>query len=214
MAPRTRSILAGLTTLALMGAIGATFWYQDLQYSLPTPKPPAWHPVAAGTRVALPPDIEALRRENPGKAIFLHFFNPSCPCSRFNLDHVRQLVAAFGKDVVFVAVLREETPETLERAYRALGLDIPYHVDPGALAEATGIYSTPQAAILDADGRLFYQGNYNLTRYCRNRETEFARLALERLRIGAPPSPFVPAATIAYGCPLPSRAKAPSRRSL
>ena len=206
--------MAGLTTLALMGMIGAIFWHQDVQYSLPTPKPPGWQRVTAGTRVALPPDIERLRHDNPGKPIFLHFFNPSCPCSRFNLDHVRQLVAAYGKDVVFVAVLREETPATLERAYRALALDIPFHVDRGALADATGIYSTPQAAILDADGRLFYQGNYNLTRYCRDRETEFARLALERIRIGAPPSPFVSAATVAYGCPMPSRVKTPSRESL
>jgi len=214
VAPRTRSILAGLTTLAIMGAIGAIFWHQDLQYSLPTPKPSAWHAVAAGTRIALPPDIEGLRGQNPGKPLFMHFFNPSCPCSRFNLDHVRQLVAAFGQDVVFVAVLREGTPETLEAAYRDLGLDIPYHVDRGPLAEATGIYSTPQAAILDADGRLFYQGNYNVTRYCRDRETEFARLALERMGIGAPPPQFESAATVAYGCPLPPRATAPSRGSL
>ena len=81
-------------------------------------------------------------------------------------------------------------------------------MDPGPLAHAVGIYSTPQAAVLDADGGLFYQGNYNLTRYCRDRETEFARLALERLRLGAPAPQFVSAATVAYGCPLPSRMKA------
>ena len=103
MAPLTRSMLAGLTTLAILGAIGAIFWYQDIQYSLPTPRPSAWHPVAVGTRIALPPDIEALRARNPGKPLFMHFFNPSCPCSRFNVDHVRQLAAAFGQDVVFVA---------------------------------------------------------------------------------------------------------------
>lgn len=213
MLRRTRSILAGLTTAAIMAAIGAIFWYQDLQYSLPTPRPPGWHRVEAGTRIALPPDIEALRKRHTGRPLFLHFFNPSCPCSRFNLDHVRDLVTAFGQDVLFVAVLRDQTPETLERAYRALGLDIPFHVDRGALADAIGIYSTPQAAILDADGRLFYQGNYNLTRYCRDRETEFARLALERLRIGAPPPAFVSAATVAYGCPLP-RATSRSRVGL
>ena len=100
----------------------------------------------------------------------------------------------------------------MEADFQDLGLDIPYHVDGGPLADATGIYSTPQAAILDADGRMFYQGNYNVTRFCRDRETEFARLALERLRIGAPPPEFVSAATVAYGCPL-SRVKTPSRGS-
>ena len=121
--------------------------------------------MAVGTRIALPPNIEALRARNPGKPLFMHFFNPSCPCSRFNVDRVRLLAAAFGQDVVFVAVFREGTPETLEADFQDLGLDIPYHVDGGPLADATGIYSTPQAAILDADGRMFYQGNYNVTRF-------------------------------------------------
>lgn len=75
----------------------------------------------------------------------------------------------------------------------------------GPLAEATGIYSTPQVAVIDGDRRLFYQGNCNLTRFCRDRETEFARLALDRLRIGAPAPQFIAAATVAYGCPLPRR---------
>ena len=206
MSPRTRTVLAGLSTLTLLGAIGAIFWYQDVRYSLPTPRPATWRPVPPGTRVALPPEIEALRAQNPGKPLFLHFFNPSCPCSRFNVDHVRQLVTTFGRDVVFVAVLREQTPETLEHAYRALGLGIPFYVDNGPMADATGVYSTPQAAVLDPDGVLFYRGNYNVTRYCRDRETEFARLALERLRLGAPAPQFASDATLAYGCPLPPRA--------
>lgn len=211
---RTRSILAGLTTVLFLGAIAGIFWFQDVQYSLPTPRPVNWHRVATGTRVALPADVESLRRSQPGKPLFLHFFNPSCPCSRFNVDHVRELVAAFGTDVIFVAVLSDGEPEALRQSFRALNLAIPYHVDNGTLAEATGVYSTPQAAIVDGNGRLFYQGNYNVTRYCRNRETEFARLALQRLRIGAPPPDLMPAATVAYGCPLPPHGRTSARAAL
>ena len=79
MSALIRSTLAGLTALALLGAIGAVFWYQDMQYSLPTPRPTAWQPVAPGSPIALPRDIETLRQQHPGKPLLLHFFNPTCP---------------------------------------------------------------------------------------------------------------------------------------
>jgi hypothetical protein len=69
------------------------------------------------------------------------------------------------------------------------------------LADTLGVYSTPQAAILDARSRLYYVGNYNRTRYCRDRETEYARLALESLLAGAPPVAAIDGGP-AYGCPL------------
>jgi hypothetical protein len=161
--------------------------------------------MAVGSAVALPPAVEALRAAHPGKPVHLHFFNPDCPCSRFNLDHVRELVTAHRDDVLFVAVLRDADPETLERAYRKLALDIPFIVDDGRVGEAVGVYSTPHAVILDRAGRLYYEGNYNVTRFCRDRETEFARIALERVVSAAPAPRFEAAATVAYGCPLPGR---------
>lgn len=204
MPTRWRSTLAALTALVLLTAIGGVFWFQDWRYSLPTPRPEGWLAVPAGTRVTLPPAIETLRRARPGRPVLLHFFNPDCPCSRFNLDHVRQLVSGFGNDVIFVAVLRDGPRSTLAAKFERLNLGIPAVPDDG-LSDAFGIYSTPQAVVLDADGRLHYAGNYNLTRYCRDRETEFARLALEGLRAGRPPPAFRSEATIAYGCPLPPR---------
>jgi hypothetical protein len=205
MPTRLRSTLAGLTALALLAAIGGIFWLQDWRYSLPTPRPEGWHAVPVGTQVALPREIESIRRTRPGQPVLLHFFNPDCPCSRFNLDHVRQLIANFSRDAIFVAVLRGGPAARVKAQYETLGLGIPAVLDEG-LSEALGVYSTPQAVVVDRDGRLYYAGNYNLTRYCRARETEFARLALEGLRAGTPPPAFAPAATVAYGCPLPPRA--------
>jgi hypothetical protein len=205
MSQRLRAALAILTSAASFAAIGATFWYQDLQYSRPIPRPADVKAVAVGTRVQLPPAIEALRAARPGKPVHLHFFNPDCPCSRFNLDHVRDLVKAHGDAVLFVAVLREADRAALERAYRKLALHIPFVVDDGRISGAVGVYSTPHAVILDSAGRLYYEGNYNLTRYCRDRQTQFARIALERVAAGAPAPTFEGAATTAYGCPLPDR---------
>jgi hypothetical protein len=203
-----RQTLAGVLAAVLLGGIGWAFWRQDLQYALPTPRPAGWHRPAVATRVALTPDLDRLRASRPRRPLLLHFFNPSCPCSRFNVDHVRALASRFGDDVQFVAVLADGEPETMRAAFRTLGLDVPYVVDRDRrLAEALGVYSTPQAAILDAGSRLYYVGNYNRTRYCRDRDTEYARLALEALLAGVPPSAAIDGGP-AYGCPLRRPAEA------
>lgn len=196
-----RRLLAGAIVCACSTTIVGAFWYQDWQYSLPTPRPAGYDAVGIGTVVTLP---AALRTPGTAAALprLLHFFNPACPCSRFNVDHLRALIGAYGDRVRFAAVLQGDTPDVLERAYDTLGLDIPYVVDDGRLAEATGVYSTPQAVVLDRDGRLFFRGNYNATRYCRDRDTEFARRALEAMLAGQPAPRFGDAATLAYGCPL------------
>jgi len=196
---------AALATLAC-GAIAWAFWQQDLQYARPTPRPAGWHRLALGTMVELPPAVERLRAGHPGRPLLLHFFNPSCPCSRFNVDHVRALAARFAADVTVVAVLAEGAPAGMQAAYRTLQLDVPHYVDADhRLADALGVYATPQAAILDRDGRLFFVGNYNRSRYCREHATEFARIALEAAVARARPPAVRPAAAVAYGCPLPAR---------
>jgi hypothetical protein len=208
-----RLLLAATLAAAAFAGIVALFWLQDLQFSRPTPVPAGWVDVATGTPVLLPARIDALRRASGDRPLLLHFFNPTCPCSRFNLEHVQRLLQAYGDRVTFVAVLAQDAPATLVAAYERLGLAMPYHVDDGRLAAAVGAYSTPQAAILDAQARLVYRGNYNVTRYCRDRHTEFARLALDHLLTGQPRRPFPAAATTAYGCPLRKPLGTGARRS-
>lgn len=199
---RPRTSAAAMVCAVLFGGIVGVFWQQDLQFSRPTPVPEGWVPIATGTVIALPPRVEAFRRNGGPRPLLLHFFNPACPCSRFNLDHVRALVRTYGDRVTFVAVLSHDVPARMVAAYQELHLGMPYYVDDGRLAAAVGTYSTPQAAVLDGQGRLTYRGNYNVTRYCRDRETEFARLAIEVALSGGPAPPFSTAATTPYGCPL------------
>ena len=204
-----RSVAAGAFAAAVSCAIGWVFWQQDLRYASPTPPPAGWHRPSVGAAVRLPAALERLRASRPGQPLLLHFFNPSCPCSRFNVDHVRALTSRFGAEVTVVAVLAEGEPAVMQAAYRALQLDVPHYIDADRrLAEALGVYATPQAAILDGAGRLYFVGNYNRTRYCREPATEFARLALEAVVAGARPPAITPAAAIAYGCPLPARRSA------
>jgi hypothetical protein len=70
------------------------------------------------------------------------------------------------------------------------------------IAEACGVYSTPQAVIIDRDNKLFYRGNYNASRYCTSKATNFAELSLIALLNKRPAPVFSIAATQAYGCEL------------
>ena len=77
----------------------------------------------------------------------------------------------------------------------------------GSLGRALGVYSTPQAVILNGDGTLFFRGNYNLSRYCADAKTEYARLALEHA-LAHTPYTAPEGANIAYGCELPANVHA------
>ena len=75
----------------------------------------------------------------------------------------------------------------------------------GNMGTALGVYGTPQAAILDRRGRLYYRGNYNRSRYCVEESSEYVRIALTALA-GGNPLPVLPKeAIVTYGCPLPRR---------
>lgn len=195
----------GVVGLAM---VGLSFWRLDLRYALPTPIPSAYTVVGPGDVVALPSEL-ASRELRSGRPTLLHFYNPECPCSRFNLDHVRELATRHADTARFVAVLEcepDEAPDVLE-SLRAHFDQAVFDPD-GRIAAAVGVYSTPQAAIVTSDNKLFWRGNYNTSRYCANRESEFARLALERACAGESAPHPDERAQKAWGCPLPNDAEA------
>lgn len=194
------------------GVVAAAFWYQDLRFSLPTPAPADLQQPPLGERIALAAPLATLLASDGDTPCLLHFFNPSCPCSRFNLDHLRQLVDRFGSEVRFVAVLEGDDAEASLAAFTQLDLGIAAAPDgDGRIAAALGVYSTPQAVVLDGDNRLVFRGNYNASRFCVDRETEFARLAIECCLTGVTPPQWPAAATVAQGCELPANVEKASK---
>jgi hypothetical protein len=200
---RTRIALACAAIGLCSSVIVAVFWVQDLRYSLPTPRPSGLREPDPRVRVALPAALSSLAQA--GNPFFLHFYRPGCPCSRFNLEHVRSLERQHGTDAQFVLVLEGQDPGALDRAFARMDWPVA-HIDDvdGEIAAALGVYSTPQAAIIDCAGCLAFRGNYNSARYCSDRRTEFARLALEDVLGGRRVRALPPEATIAYGCSLPA----------
>ena len=210
---RTALVIVGVGIL--LAAVGAVFWYQDVRYSLPTPRPATLVALDNGQSVTLPGSFAPAA---DGRPLFLHFFNPDCPCSRFNADHVRSLRERFGREVRFVAVVQvgqDQDAEALQRnlaaTARLFGSEMEAVMDDGGkIAAACGVYSTPQAVILAPEARrtLLFRGNYNSSRYCVDPQTEFARLALEAVVGHREPPPESRDAMVAYGCELPANVAA------
>jgi hypothetical protein len=202
------AVALAASSLCLSTAVAA-FWYQDWQYSLPTPKPTDVPTVAFGTHVDAPAVLGRPLGDSP---LVIHVVDPDCPCSRFNRDHLRALVRRFGGRLSFVALVQGRGDgDALVRSFRAWDIPIDVVADEGGRRAAMlGVYSTPQAVVLTADGRLYFRGNYNSTRYCVDARTEFARIAIEHVLSGATLPALPEAATVAYGCPLRRAASAPT----
>src|SRR5215467_8413353 len=137
-----KSVVAAACTALLLALVVAVFWYQDWQYSLPTPRPATLKQPALGMVLSVAEVLPGPVKRDPSRPMLLHFFNPGCPCSRFNLDHIRELTRAYGNRVNIVAVLEEDSSEKLASGFRKLGLPIEAVVDSNrALATALGVYS-------------------------------------------------------------------------
>ncbi len=191
---RIGSLILFLALIA--GSIGFIFWNEEMKYALPTPVPRDYKLVEVGTPIDLP------RFNLPNTALYLHFYNPECPCSRFNAQHIRQLIRSHGDSVAAYVIV--PTSNDIEAAQKEFGEAMAIRTDAnGVLSNACGVYSTPQAVVIDTSGKLFYRGNYNRARYCTASATNYAELALLSLINGADPPVFDLLATQSYGCSLP-----------
>jgi thiol-disulfide isomerase/thioredoxin len=194
-----KKFLVIIWLVLIFSAVGALFWYNELVYHLPTPIPSNYKPVNNGTVINLSSSLNTDR----GKPLFLHFFNPDCPCSRFNMAQFKALVKQYGGQVKFVVVVMNNKAYTAKAIQDKFDLDIPVLFD-ASLAAACGVYSTPQAVLLDPQRTLYYRGNYNQSRYCTDEKTSYAKIALVGLLHDHAKLVFSQLALKAYGCSLPN----------
>jgi len=188
--------------ILLCGSLAALFWRTEWVYNLPTPVPAHYQPIHTGAPIAVGVQFKAAA----DKPLFLHFFNPDCPCSRFNIKHFKALVKQYGHEASFAIVPVTKKNYTAKDIQSRFGIDIPVVFDT-AIATACGVYSTPQAVILDRHRRLYYRGNYNRSRYCTDKNTNYAQLALDSLLGNKLYPVFDQLALKAYGCQLPTYTK-------
>ena len=183
----------------IFSAILGIFWYQEIQYLLPTPVPENY-------RVVRPDEVirfdSVLIPQQYAKPKLFHFFNPDCPCSRFNLTHFRSLSEEYGKLIDFYVVVAAK--KKVSSAKKLIGKNVTIVIDEDQkLAVACGVYSTPQAAIVQASNKLYFRGNFNRSRYCVDKNSNFVQMALDSLIAGKQPPHFIELATQSYGCTIP-----------
>lgn len=195
---KSKKIIIMIWLLTALATTICIFWQQQFVYSLPTPVPANYTFVAPGTKIKLPVVLNTKVKQ----PVFLHFFNPDCPCSKFNITHFKSLVNKYADRVLFAIVVVNKKDYTEEQIKNKLSLDIPVLFDT-AIAARFGVYSTPQAVIMDCNQKLFYRGNYNRTRYCTDTKTNYAQQALNSLLSNKRDVVFNQFALRAYGCPLP-----------
>jgi hypothetical protein len=196
-----KKLLAGLWFTLLLLAISLLFWKNEFKYSLPTPIPENYSAIAIGSKVNLKCCI------TDSRPIFIHFFNPDCPCSRFNIPHVSSLIKEYGDRINFkIVVLNKHKTFTIEEIQQKFDAKIPVYFDEN-IAKNCGVFSTPQAVLLDASQNLYYRGNYNKTRYCTNADSNYAQMAIDALLKQTKTPSFDALALRAYGCSLPKCTK-------
>lgn len=196
-----KKILLSLWFSLLLVAISVLFWQNEFKYSLPTPIPKNYHYVAMGSKIDLGCCATDMR------PVFIHFFNPDCPCSRFNVPHVSGLIKKYGDRINFkIVVLNKQKNFTIEEIQKKFDANIPVYFDEN-IAKKCGVFSTPQAVLIDESHELYYRGNYNKTRYCTNADSNYAQIAIESLLKQNHAPSFDALALRAYGCSLPKCTK-------
>ncbi|HYV93591.1 MAG TPA: hypothetical protein VE978_17585 [Chitinophagales bacterium] len=185
--------------IILFAGISSLFWYNEWVYSLPTPVPKKHITRQMGEYV----DISRQFQTDTAKPVFLHFFNPTCPCSKFNIPHFKSLVKKYGDRVTFAIVVMSKDSYSVEQIQNRFDLAIPVSFDT-TLAISCGVYSTPQAVLLGKDRKLYYRGNYNKNRYCTDVKSNYAQMAIDSILNYKQDPIFGLSASKAYGCQLPN----------
>ena len=118
----------------------------------------------------------------------------------------KRIAKKYEKDINFYVIIQSEEEQALDDFMDKYELDIPTILDKeGAISDICGIYSTPQAVIIDKNSDLFFKGNYNKARFCTRKETRFVDKAIEHLLAGEDLPLYIEyALTQPFGCTLPS----------
>jgi hypothetical protein len=196
---KKKIVFFSIFCLTVCVVIGWIFWQIEFKYSLPTPLPTNFKIVNLGEHV----QIQGI---NPGRSSVLHFFNPECPCSKFNINSFKSLEKKYRNEVAFYVVLQSEDEDEIQKFRNRYEIDLPVILDHnGSISDQCGIYSTPQAVVLDKNSSIYFKGNYNKSRFCTRKETNYVQIALDSMIRDKPLPLFVRnELTLPYGCVLPS----------
>jgi len=196
-----RKFIAYISITGIFVLIVALFWNQEVQYWLPTPVPEDYTPVEQGSTVRL----DFLKKNN--KPHVLHFYNPNCPCSKFNMQSFETLLKKHHQQFNFNIIVQEsaeDISEHLQDLFKKYDAQLITDTHK-KIAIACGVYATPQLVLLNKDQKLYYKGNYNKARYCTSSESDFGAMAIDSILLAVEAPQFPALSQQAYGCSLNKR---------
>jgi thiol-disulfide isomerase/thioredoxin len=142
-------------------------------------------------------------------ATVLLFIAPDCPISNGYAPEIKRIAAAYeprGVGLFAVHADPRVSRDTAQRHAREYGYEFPVLMDPGqTLAHRVGATATPQAAVLDREGKVVYLGRIDDAYYGFGKRRATAtshdlRDALDAVLTGKPvPHPR----TTVLGCEIP-----------
>lgn len=134
-------------------------------------------------------------------ATVFNFWDPDCPCSRFNESHVNDIITTYmSQGIRFVLVPRygdirpKAELEQLARERFGLQLEIIYDYEQ---TFRQAVPSSPAVVVMDAQGQLAYFGPYSVGSFCGPSGGAFVEKTLDSLLQGINPGRMN---TIAFGC--------------
>lgn len=197
-----KKLLLILCLFVISFLIGAIFWQQEIKYQMPTPVPPDYSPIVIGEKINL--SNEFLLSDS--KPILIHFFNPDCPCSKFNLGEFNNILLKYKDRVDFYIIAKSDEFTEAAELKNKFAADVKILTDSDdVIANKCGVYATPQAVLIDTDNKLYYRGNYNISRYCTSPESNFVVMAIDSVLANKKSPVFNELAYIPYGCEIPKK---------
>ena len=127
-----------------------------------------------------------------GKIVFLHFWSATCPFVKRYEDRLREIAESYKDKGVVLYAINSNSNEDLnliQETARERSLNYPVLIDKGNIvADQFGAITTPHVFILDAQGRLAYEGAVDDQGWSESDTVRqnYARDALEALLSGQP----------------------------
>src|SRR5688572_21369252 len=96
-----KKYLVAACLVVIFLAVSLRFWYNEWIYTLRIHVLQKYHVLKQGEHI----DITGRFSPKKNGPVFLHFFNPDCPCSRFNIPQFKSLVKEYADKINFAVVV-------------------------------------------------------------------------------------------------------------
>lgn len=183
----------GLLLLWLCATVFA-FWWFEYRYLRPFDTEPQIGAVVfdgAGIDSKLSSLVPMQPRE--GGPTVVHYWDPACPCNRFNEDHVKDLIREYGARGVRFVVVTGGTTLSAKRVFSDSA--VVGYVD--SATQKVLPPSSPAVAVLDQNGEVAYFGPYSVGALCNTNNGGFVERTLNQLLVGEKPKQL---STLGVGC--------------